>query len=75
MKTLLTLAAGWADDVLADAPGLVSYRRAYELTGIPVGTWRRWDRQGRVHTVKVCGGHPRIPKPELRRVLVEGANA
>lgn len=61
-----------AGDALADAPALLTLRTAAERTGIPVRTWHRWIDQGLVRVCRPCGGHPRIPRAEIARVLREG---
>jgi len=59
-------------DALSDAPALLTFRRAAELTGIPARTWHRWVRAGLVLVVRPCGGHSRIPRTEIARVLRDG---
>lgn len=58
---------------LKNAPMLLTFRRAAEVTGIPARTWHRWARQGLVRVVRPCGGHPRLASAEIARVLREGA--
>jgi excisionase family DNA binding protein len=60
-------------DALGDAPALLSFRRAEEVTGIPARTWHRWVREGHVRVVRPCGKHPRLARTELARILREGA--
>jgi excisionase family DNA binding protein len=59
-------------DMTAGLPGMLTIKRAYEVTGVPPRTWHRWIRAGLVRVVRPCGGHPRIPRVEIERVLREG---
>lgn len=68
-----------APEVVADSidglPALITVRRASEVLGVPIGTLRRWMRAGLLHPVRVCGGHPRLPRAEIARVLREAAGS
>jgi excisionase family DNA binding protein len=59
-------------DALGDSPALLTFAAAAERTGIPAPTWHRWVRQGLVRVIRPCGGHPRLPRAEIARVLREG---
>jgi molybdopterin-binding protein len=50
-----------------------SYRigDAAELLGVRVETLRRWERQGKLRTVRSGGGQRLVPAPEVSRLLAE----
>lgn len=54
-------------------PVLWSFRFAEVKTGIKVRTWHRWASKGLVRVVRPAGGHPRIPRAEVQRILREAA--
>lgn len=54
------------------APLLLSFAEAERLTGIKVRTLRRYVANGLLRTVKIAGGHPRLPRVELERALRQG---
>ena len=42
---------------------------AARILGISISTLRRWEREGKIRTVRTAGGHRRIPESEIRRIL------
>lgn len=42
---------------------------ASEALGVSKSTIRRWDRQGTIHADRTPGGHRRIPRAEIKRLL------
>lgn len=42
---------------------------ASRILGVSVDTLRKWDRLGKIKTIKTPGGHRRIPLSEIRRIL------
>jgi excisionase family DNA binding protein len=69
------LATAVVADALDGAPALLTLRAAAERTGIPVRTWHRWIAKGLVRVLRPAGGHPRVPRVEVARVLREGLDA
>ena len=66
------LSAALVEDVLRDAPALMTFKQTAEHTGISKRTWHRWVAQGLVRVVRPAGGQPRIPRLEVARVLQDG---
>lgn len=57
-------------DILRDAPPLMTYEKVAQVTGISARTWRRWTRQGLVLVVRPAGhGHPRLPRAAVADAL------
>jgi molybdopterin-binding protein len=50
-----------------------SYRigEAAEMLGARVETLRRWERDGKLHTVRTSGGQRRVPGSEIARLLAD----
>jgi excisionase family DNA binding protein len=69
------LASTVVSDALDGAPALLTLKVAAERTGIPVRTWHRWIGKGLVRVLRPAGGHPRVPRAEVERVLREGLEA
>jgi excisionase family DNA binding protein len=69
------LATAVVADALEGAPALLTLKAAAERTGIPVRTWHRYLSKGLVRAARVAGGHPRLPRVEVERVLREGLEA
>ena len=44
---------------------------AAKAIGVRVETLRRWEREGKLATVRTAGGQRRIPAPEVARILAE----
>jgi molybdopterin-binding protein len=44
---------------------------AARAIGVRVETLRRWEREGKLATVRTEGGQRRIPAPEIARLLAE----
>ncbi len=42
---------------------------AAELLGVSVDTLRKWDRLGKIKTIRTPGGHRRIPLSEIEKIL------
>jgi excisionase family DNA binding protein len=59
-------------ELRAKAPLLVSLPEAARLTGITVRTLRRYVARGLLRTVRPAGGHPRVPRAELERLVLDG---
>lgn len=47
---------------------LFTIKRAKELLGVGTPTIQRWDRTGKIKTVRTAGGRRRIPESEIRRI-------
>jgi molybdopterin-binding protein len=45
--------------------------QAAEALGVRVETLRRWERDGRLRTVRTAGGQRRVPAAEVARLLAE----
>lgn len=50
---------------------LYTVREACSLLGIHPNTLRRWEREGKIRTVRPEGGHRRIPQGEITRLLAK----
>jgi molybdopterin-binding protein len=52
---------------------MADYRigRAAELIGVRVETLRRWERDGKLTTVRTSGGQRLVPEAEVARLLAE----
>jgi len=48
---------------------LVRLQDASEMLGVTMKTLRVWDKEGKIATVRSAGGHRRIPKAEIDRLL------
>lgn len=59
---------------LAELSPLPSDPESARFLGYSTRTLRRKRRQALLRSVSVAGGHPRIPRAELARVLCEGAS-
>jgi excisionase family DNA binding protein len=46
---------------------------AARLFGVSVETLRRWDRQGRIKSIRTLGGQRRFARTEVERVKAEAA--
>ena len=48
-----------------------SYRigEAAELLGVRVETLRRWERDGKLRTMRTSGGQRRVPAAEVARLI------
>jgi molybdopterin-binding protein len=44
---------------------------AAEILGVRVETLRRWEREGKITTLRSEGGQRLVPAPEVARLLVE----
>lgn len=42
---------------------------AAKLLGVHIQTIRRWIREDKLSSIKTMGGHSRIPKEEIERLL------
>ena len=58
----------------AELPALPSDPEAARFLGCSARTLRRKRALGLLRGVSVAGGHPRIPRAELARVICEGAS-
>lgn len=45
--------------------------RAAEILGVRVETLRRWERDGKLRTVRTSGGQRLVPEREVARLLAE----
>lgn len=56
---------------MTEIPGKLYFRpdEAAKLIGVHVETIRRWIREEKIQTIKTLGGHHRIPRGEILRVL------
>jgi molybdopterin-binding protein len=54
-------------------PSMADYRigQAAEAIGVRVETLRRWERDGKLTTVRTPGGQRRVPATEVARLLAE----
>lgn len=59
---------------LSHLPALLKPREAAEALRRSPRTVRRLVALGHLHTVRVAGGRPLIPRTELERLLREGAS-
>jgi excisionase family DNA binding protein len=50
---------------------LYKMREACSLLGVHPNTLRRWDKEGKIKTVRPEGGHRRIPQSEITRLLAK----
>ena len=48
---------------------LYTLKRASGILGVHPKTLQRWDREGKIRTIKTPGGRRRIPESEIRRLL------
>ena len=71
-RTESDLSTALVEDVLRDAPALMTFKQTAEHTGISKRTWHRWVAQGLVRVVRPAGGQPRIPRLEVARILRDG---
>ena len=51
------------------SPDLLSVSAAADLLGVHVDTVRRWTDEGKLPEVRTPGGHRRIPREAVERVL------
>ncbi len=51
---------------------LIRLREAARQLGVSYPTLKQWIYKGKVHTVKTPGGHHRIPRAEVDRLLFQG---
>src|SRR5687768_868897 len=54
-------------------PSMADYRigQAAEAIGVRVETLRRWERDGKLRTVRTAGGQRRVPAAEVARLVAE----
>ena len=75
MQEATNLSKTITSDATHGTPVLWSFRFAEAQTGIKMRTWHRWASKGLVRVIRPAGGHPRIPRAEVERVLREAAEA
>lgn len=47
----------------------ITLKKASEMLGVTSQTLRNWDNTGKLKTMRTLGGHRRIPKEELNKIL------
>ncbi|NJE09294.1 IS607 family transposase [Thermococcus sp. M39] len=53
---------------------LYTVKQASEILGVHPKTIQKWDREGKIKTVRTPGGRRRIPESEIKRLLGETSN-
>ncbi|NJE12089.1 IS607 family transposase [Thermococcus sp. LS2] len=53
---------------------LYTVKQASEILGVHPKTILKWDREGKIKTVRTPGGRRRIPESEIKRLLGETSN-
>lgn len=53
--------------------GLIPIGEVAKLLGVTVGTVRRWDKTGRIHSVRTPAGHRRFRITDVHQLLKVGA--
>jgi molybdopterin-binding protein len=48
---------------------LLRLRDAAQLAGVSYPTLKQWIYKGKIHSVKTAGGHHRIPRDEIERLM------
>lgn len=51
---------------------LLSLKDAAQRLGVVTPTLLRWERAGKLRTVRTPGGWRRVPESEVTRLMVEG---
>lgn len=54
---------------------LLHLAEAAEELGVSYPTLKQWIYRGKIRSVKTAGGHHRIPRPEVDRLLFSGGSA
>ena len=63
---------GWVDEVIRQLPPLLSEAHAANALGIKRSTLRNWRSAGRIEEWTRVGRAVRIPRTEIRRLILEG---
>jgi excisionase family DNA binding protein len=62
------------EEIVRDLPPLITIDAAATLLGKSERTVRSYIARGLLRAIRPCGGAPRLPLSELRRILHEGAS-
>jgi excisionase family DNA binding protein len=50
---------------------MMSIGRAADLLGVSPATLRAWEREGKITSIRTCGGHRRYRVADLEAVMLE----